>query len=232
MKPICIIPARGGSKGIPKKNIRLMAGKPLIAYTIESSLKSKIYSHVFVSTEDEQIAKISKKYGAEIPFLRPRKLSGDIVPIQDVLFHDVRKLLSIGYQFDTFVWRDCTVPFIRDEDIINSIKLLHRKNCTTIIGVYNQHLNPYYNMVEKTSKGFLKLVKRNKERPTSRQKAPRVYQMNGLHVFNVKKFLKTGKMNLSRSVPFEIPMETGLMIDTELEFKIAQLIIQNNLLKI
>lgn len=232
MKPICIIPARGGSKGIQRKNIRMMTGKPLIAYTIESSIKSKIYSHVFVSTEDKQIASISKRYGAEIPFLRPQKLAGDEVPIQDVLFHDVKKLLSMGCQFDTFVWRDCTVPFIRNEDIIGSIKLLHRRDCAAVIGVYSQHLNPYYNMVEKTSSGFLKLVKRKKDRPTSRQKAPLVYQMNGLHVFNVKKFLKTGKLNLSKSLPFEIPIETGLMIDTEMEFQIAELIIKNKLMKV
>ena len=72
MKPICVIPARGGSKGIPRKNIRKILGKPLIAYTIEKSLKSKIFSHVIVSTEDQEIADISKKFGAEIPFMRPK----------------------------------------------------------------------------------------------------------------------------------------------------------------
>ena len=77
MRPICFIGARGGSKGVPRKNIRKIAGKPLIAYTIESAINSGIFSSVIVSTEDKEIAKIAKKYGAEIPFIRPKKLSTD-----------------------------------------------------------------------------------------------------------------------------------------------------------
>ena len=74
-KPICFIAARGGSKGIPRKNIKLLAGKPLIGYTIESSINSKIFSHVVVSTEDKEIARIAQKFGAEVPFLRPKRLA-------------------------------------------------------------------------------------------------------------------------------------------------------------
>ena len=77
MKPICLIAARGGSKGVPKKNIRKLAGKPLIAHTIEKALDSNIFSSVIVSTENNEIAKISKKYGAEVPFVRPKKLATD-----------------------------------------------------------------------------------------------------------------------------------------------------------
>jgi len=228
MKPICIIPARGGSKGIPKKNIRQIMGKPLIAYTIKSALESKIFSHVIVSTEDPKIASISKKYGAEVPFMRPKKLAGDFVPMNQVLVHSIKKLFSLNYKFEIFVWRDCTVPFIRNQDIKGTINLLKKQKAKTIIGVYKQHLNPYYNIVEKNSKGFLKLVKKPNHRPTSRQQAPIVYQMNGLHTFDVKKFLRSGKMNLATSLPYEIPLETGLMIDTEYEFQIAKLFIKNN----
>ena len=93
MKPICIIPARGGSKGIPRKNIRRMLNKPLIAYTIEKSLESKIFSHVIVSTEDQEIAYISKKYGAEIPFMRPKNLAKATTGMAEVLIHAVTKLI-------------------------------------------------------------------------------------------------------------------------------------------
>ena len=230
MKPICVIPARGGSKGVPKKNIRKINGKPLISYTIQSALKSKIFSHVFVCTEDIQIAKISKKFGAEVPFLRPKKLAGSLIPMDDVLIDFIQKIVSLGYQFDTFVWRDCTVPFISDEDIIGSIKLLKRKKPNLVIGVYKQHLNPYYNVVETNSQGFLKLVKKNK-RPTSRQQAPVVYQMNGLHTYDLQKFLYPNRKirtEINNAIPFEIPIESGLMIDTEFEFQIAKLFIENN----
>lgn len=234
MKPICIIPARGGSKGVPKKNIRLIAGKPLIHYTIVSALKSKIFSHVFVSTEDSKIALLSKKSGAEVPFLRPKSLADDKTPMDDVLVHFVTKLLKLGYNFETFVWRDCTVPFIRNRDIIESINLLKKKKPNLVIGVYQQHLNPYYNIVEKTLSNNLKLVKKIK-RPTSRQKAPKVYQMNGLHTYDVKKFLfpkRKIRTELSKALPYVIPIESGLMIDTEFEFKIAQLFIENKIWKI
>tara|TARA_Y100001949_G_scaffold174196_1_gene181199 strand:- start:322 stop:1026 length:705 start_codon:yes stop_codon:yes gene_type:complete len=233
LKPICIIPARGGSKGVPKKNIRKIDGKPLIAYTIKSALKSKIFSHVFVCTEDSDIARISKNFGAEVPFLRPKKLAGGSVPIDAVLVDFINKIISLGYKFDTFVWRDCTVPFIRNKDILGSIKLLKKKKANLVIGVYKQHLNPYYNVVEKNSSGFLQLVKKN-ERSPSRQQAPVVYQMNGLHTYDLKKFLSpTRKIRteLHKALPFEIPIESGLMIDTEFEFQTAKLIIENNLWK-
>ena len=79
MKPVCIIPARGGSKGIPRKNIRKIGGKPLIAYTIMKAKKSKIFSHIVVSTEDKEIALIAKRYGAEVPFMRPKYLATDSI---------------------------------------------------------------------------------------------------------------------------------------------------------
>ena len=228
MKPICIIPARGGSKGVPKKNIRKIAGKPLIYYTIRSAINSKIFSHVYVSTEDKEIARIAKKYGAEIPFMRPKKLANDTAPMDKVLIHFIEKLKKMGIDFDVFVWRDCTVPFIRNTDIKKSIRILKNKNANLVIGVYEQHLNPYYNVVEKNSKGFIDLVKKN-ERPASRQKAPKVYQMNGLHTYDVKKFLfpkRSIRTELSKAIPLEIPIETGLMIDTEFEFEIARLLIE------
>jgi len=229
MKPVCIIPARGGSKGVPKKNIRPIAGKPLIAHTIEAALNSNIFSHVFVSTEDKKIASIAKKYGAEVPFKRPKRLSNDIVHVDDALLHAVKKLYSMGYKFDIFVWRDCTVPFIRDSDILGSIKLLKKKKCEVVIGVYKQHLNPYHNILEIDSKGFLKISKKLRKKPRSRQEAPTVYQENGLHTYDAKKFLKLGGTYHSKSIPYEISPITGLMIDTELEFQIAKLIIEQKL---
>ena len=127
MKPICIIPARGGSKGVPKKNIRKIAGKPLIAYTIEQALKSKIFSHVIVSTEDKEIARIAKKYGAEVPFMRPKSLATDTIRIDEVLLHAINELFKQKYTFDIMIWRDCTVPFIRNKDIKKSISVLKRE---------------------------------------------------------------------------------------------------------
>jgi len=230
MKSICFIAARGGSKGVKRKNIRLLDGKPLIAYTIESALDSKIFNHVVVSTEDEEIAKISKKFGADVPFLRPKKLASDNANMNDVLLHGIKQLYNLGYNFDILVIRDCTVPFIRNKDIKGSISLLKKSKVDTVLGVYRQHLNPYFNMMEINSNGFLKISKRPKKSIIRRQDAPIVYQLNGLFTMYAEKFLKYKTTLMPKALPYEIPQETGLMIDTELEFKIAELIVKHRLL--
>ena len=233
MKPVCFIAARGGSKGVKNKNTRLFAGKPLISYAIEQSIKSKFFSHVIVSTEDKKIMSIAKKYGAEVPFIRPKKLATDKSGMLEVLLHGIHELQSLGYDFTTIVSRDCTAPFIRNTDILSSIKLMNTKKPDAVFGVYKQHFNPYFNMMEPNSKGFLKISKFKAQRPTSRQSAPVVYQLNGFFVYNVKNLVKYNEQfMLPKVLPYEIPEETGLMIDTELEFQIAELMLKHKLIKI
>ncbi|HYL66121.1 MAG TPA: acylneuraminate cytidylyltransferase family protein [Nitrosopumilaceae archaeon] len=229
MKPICFIGARGGSKGVPRKNIRKLAGKPLIAYTIESALDSDLFSSVIVSTEDNKIASIAKKYGAEIPFIRPKKLASDTSGMYEVIIHAIEKLRYLGYEFDIMINRDCTVPFIRNIDIRGSIELLKRKRCDMVCGVYRQHHNPYFNMMEVNSNGFLKFSKKKSRRIKNRQDAPIVYQLNGLFTFYVEKLLKYKRFYMPHTLPYEILPPTGLMIDTEFEFQIAEMIAKNKI---
>ncbi|SVD36290.1 uncharacterized protein METZ01_LOCUS389144, partial [marine metagenome] len=176
-------------------------------------------------------AKIAKNFGAEVPFIRPKKLATDTASTDDVIIHAVKKLRSVGYRFEIMVNRDCTVPFVRNNDIKGSIKLLIKKNCDIVCGVYKQHHNPYFNMMELNSKGFLKFSKSKNFEFTNRQNIPIVYQLNGLHTFYVEKLLKYGRLYMPKIVPYEIPLETGLMIDTEFEFQIAEMIAKK-LLKI
>ena len=230
MKSLCFIAARGGSKGVPRKNIRMLVDKPLIAHTIEKSLDSKIFSNVVVSTDDEAIAKVAKEYGAEVPFMRPKKLASDTTPMNEVMVHGINKLHSLGYAFEIFVNRDCTVPFIQNSDIISSINLLKKKKCNAVYGVYAQHFNPYFNMLELGSNGYLEFSKKMKNRPTRRQDMPKVYQLNGLFVYDTKSLMKFKVQYPPKGLPWEIPPDSGLMIDTELEFKMAEMMIKNNLI--
>jgi CMP-N-acetylneuraminic acid synthetase len=223
MNSICFIGARGGSKGVPQKNIRLLGGKPLIAYAIESALDSNCFEKVVVSTDDEQIAKIARNFGADVPFIRPKKLGLDNTSMDDVILHGIQKMNSKGIQFDVLVNRDCTVPFISISDIMTSIQLLKSSKNDMVCGVYKQHHNPYFNMMELNSKGFLKFSKKQKQRIMSRQTAPVVFQVNGLFAINVKQFLKFKKIYMPKIIPFEISPERGFMIDTEFEFQIADL---------
>ena len=229
MKPICIIAARGGSKGVPNKNIRLLGKKPLIAHTIESAIKSKLFSNVIVSTENKKITNIAKKYGATVPFYRPKKLATDNASMDDVLLDVIKKLKLLEYEFEVVVNRDCTAPFIQNSDIKASINLLDRKKCDAVVAGYNTHLNPYFNMMEKNASGYLEFSKKSKKRIESRQNAPVVYQLTGLQTFNVKQFLKYKRIYMPKILPFEVQPETGLMIDTEFEFQIANQIIKKQI---
>jgi len=221
-KPICFIAARGGSKGVPGKNLKKIGGSSLIAHTIKKALKSKIFSHVIVSTEDNRIARIAKQSGAEVPFMRPKYLATDNASTMDVILHAIKKLEVMDYKFDIIVNLDVTVPFLRIKDMKGAIELVNRKKCDGVFAVYKQHLNPYYNIVEKNSEGFLKIVKPLKKRPRSRQSSPVVYQMNGLHVFRKNSVAKSKRLDSSKILPYEIPIESGLMIDTNFEFQIAK----------
>ena len=223
MKPICIIAARGGSKGVPGKNMRIINSKPLIAHTVHKAIKSKFFSHVIVSTENKKIAAISKKYGAEVPFIRPKKYATDTATAGDVLNHAIKKLYSLGYNFETVVNLDCTVPFLRIKDIKGTVELLKKKKCHFVVGAYRQHLNPYYNIVELNSKGFVKLVKPVKKSFRTRQESPKVYQLNGLLTFKAKTISdKKIQWRSPKTIIYEIPIESGVMIDTEFEFEIVK----------
>ena len=224
MKPVCFIGARGGSKGVPNKNIRKMGNKPLIAHTIESALSSNLFSHVIVSTESKKIADVAKKFGAYVPFLRPKKLATDNASFNDVLLHGINQLKSLKICPEIIVIRDCTVPFITNKAIKNSISLLKKEKCDVVCSAYRQHHNPYFNMMEKNKDGFLKFSKKLSHKIKNRQEAPIVYQLNGLFVIDVKKFLKYKTIIMPKILPYEIPAETGLMIDTEFEFQIADMI--------
>tara|TARA_B100000029_G_scaffold480289_1_gene528187 strand:+ start:6475 stop:7176 length:702 start_codon:yes stop_codon:yes gene_type:complete len=222
LKPICLIAVRGGSKGVPGKNLKNIGGKPLLVHGIHKVIKSKLFSHVIVSTEDKKIASLAKRSGADVPFIRPKKLATDAATTIDVILHANKKLERLGYKFDVIVNLDITSPFIRTNDIKGALLLLKKKKCDAVFGVYNQHLNPYFNIVEKNSKGFLQLVKKPKVLPRSRQSAPTVYQMSGFHVLQKTSFLKHKTWYMPKILPYEIPIETGLMIDTNYEFQIAK----------
>ena len=222
LKPICFIAARGGSKGVPGKNLKKIAGRPLIAHAIHKALKSKIFSHVIVSTEDNKIATVAKQSGADVPFMRPKKLATDTATTIDVILHANKKLENLNYKFDVIVNLDVTSPFIRTKDIKGALSLLRKEKCDGVFGVYKQHLNPYFNIVEKNSRGFLNVVKKPKIIPKSRQGAPIVYQMNGFHVLQRSSFLRYKTWYMPKVLPYEIPIQTGLMIDTDYEFQIAK----------
>jgi N-acylneuraminate cytidylyltransferase/CMP-N,N'-diacetyllegionaminic acid synthase len=231
MKQICFISARGGSKGVKQKNIRILGDKPLIAHAIISAKESGLFDAIVVSTEDEEIARISKNYGADVPFMRPTELATDNTTTDQVLLHGIQELKHLGYEFDVVALRDCTVPFIDKNDIRGAIDLLKKSDCNAVFTAVKAHPNPYFGMMEVNSKGYLEISKPYHKEITRRQDAPIVFIVDGLFVFYTRSFLDTKKLFSDKVLPYEISKEHGHMIDFEFDFKVAELLyndMQNN----
>lgn len=124
---LCVIPARGGSKRIPRKNIRPFAGKPMIAYAIHAAQKSELFSKIIVSTDDAEVSEVSQKHGAEVPFLRPTELADDHTPTVPVIAHAIRELESRGDRYKYVCCIYPCVPFLKGKDLKNAHKLFIRK---------------------------------------------------------------------------------------------------------
>ncbi|MDO8713797.1 MAG: acylneuraminate cytidylyltransferase family protein [Polynucleobacter sp.] len=135
---VCIIPARGGSKGIPRKNIRLLGGKPLIAHSIEAALTAKSIDEVYVSTEDEEIASVSLQYGAKV-VLRPEKLAGDTNSSESALLHAQDVLESSGDYIELVVFLQCTSPFRTSKDIDSAILQMRDDQADSLLSVVPSH---------------------------------------------------------------------------------------------
>jgi len=226
---LCVIPARAGSKGVPDKNIRLINEKPLLAYTIESAIASNCFDTVMVSTESEKISTIAKKYGAEIPFYRHTDLAQDDTSSDEVIIDVLKKLENLNQTYDVVVLRDCTVPFIDENDIKSALKLFLENDCDGVFCSIRAHPNPYFGMMEPNKDGFLEPSKVYSSKITRRQNAPVVYDVDGMFILNVKHFLNSKRISSGKILPFVISKEHGHMIDFEFDFKVAELLIKNKL---
>ena len=152
-KIIAIIPARGGSKGVPRKNIKLLNGKPLISYSIRAALKSKFIDRVIVSTDDKEIAEIAKRYKAEVPYLRPAELAQDTSPTLPVLQHAVKYLEEKeNYKTDLIVLLQPTTPLILASDIDSAIKQLIKTKTNSCVSICEISERPEWMYIFKGNK--------------------------------------------------------------------------------
>ena len=175
---LCTIAARGGSKGVPGKNLREIGGHPLIAYTIAQALACDLLDRVVVSTDSDAIADAARAYGADVPFMRPADLARDDSPKIPALQHAVREVeREAGRRVDIVVDLDATAPLRTTDDIRTCWDLVQRPETDLVFSVYPAEKNPYFNMVEVES-GYARLVKQPAAPVTRRQDAPAVYAMN------------------------------------------------------
>jgi CMP-N-acetylneuraminic acid synthetase len=219
-----LIPARGGSKGIKKKNIRNLLGKPLIAYAIECGLACSFIDKVVVSTDDPEIAEISKNWGADVPFMRPVELAQDNIPMLPVMQHALKAIEDVYSQkVDIVILLQPTSPLRKVEDIIEAFKLFKKyDSCHAVISGCRAHNSPYFSMVH-LENGFAKILI-NYENPIGRrQDCPLVYNLDGTVWIYSREALMQLEMRIPpRTLFYEVPEERAFDIDSELDFKIIE----------
>ena len=223
MSTITTICARGGSTGVPGKNIRPLFGKPLIVYTIEQALACPGIDAVYVSTDNEDIADIARRGGAQVPFLRPAELATATAPKIPVIQHLVEHVERSGVHVDRIVDLDPTSPLREISDIQACLDMLDVQTDVVITG-YEAEKNPYFNMVEPGMDGRVALVKQSEKQITSRQQAPKVYAMNAsIYVWH-RHTLEKGLWGDGCTRLYVMPRERSIDIDTLLDFKLVELL--------
>jgi CMP-N-acetylneuraminic acid synthetase len=221
---LAIIPARGGSKGIPEKNIRVMCGKPLIAWTIEQANASRYIDTVFVSTDSAKIANIAKQSGAVIPFMRPVELAQDDSPTSDAVVHAIHQFSNEGKQFDYIVLLEPTSPLRKPEDIDNAIELiLDTPDADCLVSLGEVHMEHPMIVKRIQENGFITPYIPDTQKIHQRQQADQAFFPYGLvYISTVPAFLKNRSFYSERTVSYLIERWQNYEIDDEVDFFIIE----------
>jgi N-acylneuraminate cytidylyltransferase/CMP-N,N'-diacetyllegionaminic acid synthase len=220
------IPARAGSKGVPGKNIRSLAGKPLIVHTIETARASGIFDYLLVSTDGEEIAKIAREAGAEVPFMRPPELATDTARGIDVLFHAMAWCAENRRLYDWVMVLQPTSPLRAVEDILGACRLMLDRNARAVVSVCEVDHHPWWcntlpedlNMENFIRSGVLNL---------NRQELPVFYRVNGAIYLGEWEFIKKQKSWYgSLTYAYIMPRERSVDIDSEADFALAAIMIK------
>lgn len=220
--------ARGGSKGVPGKNIKFLGDKPLIAHSIELAKKCPSVSRVIVSTDSEEIASVAREYGAEVPFLRPKNLAEDNSPEWLAWQHAVTEVMKNDY-FDYFVSLPTTSPFRAVDDVEKAISMIQNNVDTDfIISACKSERNPWFNMVKVNEKGFAEIINKLEGKISRRQDAPESWDVTTVLYVGRPSFILNNTGIFSGKVKLlEIPKERALDIDTPYDFLLAEFLYKN-----
>lgn len=240
------IPARGGSKGIPRKNVRPLAGVPLIGYAVRGALhlasedlsplgvESAGVDDVWVSTDDEEIRSAAEAEGVKVPFLRPAHLASDTAGTREVLIDLLERAEARGVHYDAIVLLQPTSPLRTDDDIRHTIEAYasaaaRGERPDMAVTVFEADANPYYNLFETDSSGYLHLSK-GPGGYARRQDAPKVWQYNGaVYVINADSLRRSAMSRFERIIPVEMPASRSIDLDTEADWAHAERIMNYEL---
>lgn len=229
MKILAIIPARGRSKGVPFKNIKLLNGKPLLAYTAEIALQSKYLTEVIVSSEDEQIIAVAQSLGVKVPFVRPTKLAQDNTPTIDVIIHALQWYESQNSFFDAVCLLQATSPFRTVEFLDKAIDKFIESSCDSLVTVQKvpHEYNPHWTF-EVNNEGNLKIATGEDIIISRRQELPSAYHRDGsVYITKTNVILKQNSLYGKNIAFIESPSEFYVNIDTMEDWEKAEIMVKN-----
>ena len=235
MTKVAVLCARGGSKAVPGKNIKMLAGQPLIHWTIEQACKSQLFDYVVVSSDAPDILLAAKNAGATYLVKRPKALATDAISVLPAIEHALASLeADLNLKIDSFVLLQPTSPTREADDITGAVSLFDTAKCSSVITGSRARSSPYFSIVEKKPDGSVMLCKTVNPPILRRQDAPDCFDMNGsIYVVNRTCFSKVQQMIWPDTQLFEMAEENSVDIDTPLDFEIANMImIERQKLKI
>lgn len=220
--------ARGGSKGVPGKNIRMLCGQPLIGYAINAALASRYLHRQIVSTDSEEIAAVSRSCGAEVPFLRPAHLATDTIPERLAWRHAITTMEELeGTKVDVLVSVPPTCPLRNPSDIDRCIEMLLNSDTDIVVTATEAACNPYFSMITCDNGGFAKLAISPPGLVTRRQDAPTVYALTAVaYAARRDSVMNLDSIFHGRVKAVIVPRERAVDIDTQLDFDLAELMLQ------
>lgn len=225
MKNIAIIPARSGSKGVKDKNIRSLNGKPLMAYTIEAAIECEEFDEVMVSTDSEKYAEIAVDHGAKVPFLRSYINSKDNASSWDMVDEVLRKYSERGYDFDTFCLLQPTSPLRTSKDIREAYSIYRDKADFAVVSVCEAEHSPLWCghlPPDNALDGFIK-----RDSTLQRQSGEKFYRLNGaIYIADIRKFSADKYLYSKGSYAYIMPQSRSIDIDTEIDFRLAEIMMQ------
>ena len=228
-KALIIIPARGGSKGIPHKNIKELAGKPLIYYTIDAARQVANDKDICVSTDDDETIKIVESYGLSVPFKRPDYLATDTCGTYEVLLHALDFYEQKGIKYDIVILLQTTSPFRQGTHILEALKL-YSPSIDMVVSVKDSPSNPYYDCFEEDKEGFLE-VSKGDGLITRRQDAPKTYQYNGaIYIINPDSLKHMPLNQFRKRVKYYMDEIHSIDIDSNNDWIISQLMIEQGII--
>ncbi|USD32712.1 MULTISPECIES: acylneuraminate cytidylyltransferase family protein [Vibrio] len=227
MKILAIVPARGGSKRLPGKNIKCLHGKPLIQWAIESASDIEEISRVIVSTDSPEIAKIASQSGGEVPFMRPKELASDTSSSTDVVKHALKFYERQGEYFDYVLLLQPTSPIRNAEHVTEAIKLLQLKEADAVVSVCKSEHSPLWTNTLPDDLSMDQFIT-DDIKNTRSQDLPSFYRLNGaIYLSNVKRFYEESTMLLSSNIyAYKMDNECSVDIDHELDFLVAEAILK------